>query len=154
MRGTIAVAGSVAQKPGHGGHAWVFLQYLLGFRRLGWDVLFLDRAGAGMDVDVQWLADVMAAFDLADQWAVLDSDTGEVLNLTRAELDARLARAAFLFNVMGFIDDPSVLSAVPRRVFLDIDPGFGQMWRALDLHDMFVNHDDYVTIGENIGRPG
>src|SRR5436309_16008737 len=39
----VAVAGSVAQKPGHGGHTWVFLQYLLGFRRLGWDVLFLDR---------------------------------------------------------------------------------------------------------------
>jgi hypothetical protein len=27
------------------------------------------------------------------------------------------------------------------------------MWRALGLADLFVNHDDYVTIGENIGRP-
>src|SRR5438093_12251 len=41
--GTIVVGGSLAQKPGAGGHTWVFLQYLLGFRRLGWDVLFLDR---------------------------------------------------------------------------------------------------------------
>jgi hypothetical protein len=43
MRETIIVAGSLAQRPQIGGHTWVFLQYLLGFRRLGWDVLFVDR---------------------------------------------------------------------------------------------------------------
>ena len=26
-----------------GGHTWVFMQYLMGLRRLGFDVLFLDR---------------------------------------------------------------------------------------------------------------
>ena len=30
-RGSIVIAGSVAQKPRHGGHTWVFLQYLLGY---------------------------------------------------------------------------------------------------------------------------
>ena len=38
----IVVAGSLAQRACRGGHTWVFLQYLLGFRRLGFDVLFLD----------------------------------------------------------------------------------------------------------------
>ena len=42
-RGTITLAGALAQKARHGGHVWVPLQYLLGFKRLGWDVLFLDR---------------------------------------------------------------------------------------------------------------
>jgi hypothetical protein len=55
---------------------------------------------------------------------------------------------------MGFLTDEEVLSRAPRRVFLDIDPGFGQMWHDLGLHDVFHGHDDYVTIGENIGRPG
>ncbi|HWI06323.1 MAG TPA: hypothetical protein VNT54_02260, partial [Solirubrobacteraceae bacterium] len=41
--GRITVAGSIAQKPHQAGHSWQFLQYLLGFRRLGWDVLFVDR---------------------------------------------------------------------------------------------------------------
>ena len=40
---SIAVAGSLAQKPGRGGHTWVLLQYLLGLRKLCWNVLFLDR---------------------------------------------------------------------------------------------------------------
>ena len=47
----IVIAGSLAQRPHHGGHTWVFLQYLLGFRRLGWDVLFVDRLEPGMCVD-------------------------------------------------------------------------------------------------------
>jgi hypothetical protein len=37
-------------------------------------------------------------------------------------------------------------------VFLDIDPGFGQMWRELGLADVFAGHDVHVTIGENVGR--
>jgi len=32
-KGRIVIAGSVAQRPGCGGHTWVFLQYLLGDRR-------------------------------------------------------------------------------------------------------------------------
>ena len=32
-RGCVIIAGSLAQRPGYGGHAWVFLQYLLGFRK-------------------------------------------------------------------------------------------------------------------------
>ena len=55
---------------------------------------------------------------------------------------------------MGFLDDEEILAAAPRRVFLDIDPGFGQMWRALGQHDTFRGHDAYVTIAENIGKPG
>ena len=51
MSKSIVIAGSLAQKPRQGGHTWVFLQYLLGFRRLGWDVLFLDRLDPGMCVD-------------------------------------------------------------------------------------------------------
>ncbi len=39
----IAISGSVAQRPGRAGHAWVFLSYLLGFRALGHEVLFIDR---------------------------------------------------------------------------------------------------------------
>ena len=41
-RGRIAIAGSVAQKARNAGHTWQFLQYLLGFKRLGYEVLLLD----------------------------------------------------------------------------------------------------------------
>jgi hypothetical protein len=54
---------------------------------------------------------------------------------------------------MGYLGDEELLGAAPLTVFLDIDPGFGQMWRELGLHDLFTSHDRYVTIGENLGRP-
>src|SRR2546421_83889 len=37
-------------------------------------------------------------------------------------------------------------------LFLDIDPGFGQMWRELGWHDPFQGHNNFVTLGRNIGR--
>ena len=164
VKGTIAIAGSVAQRPFRGGHTWVFLQYLLGFRRLGWDVLFLDRLEPGMCVDaggalttpqssvnVQYLDDVMTRFGLGRSWGLFFDGGREVLGMDRATLLGKLRESAFLLNVMGFLDEAEALAAVPRRVFLDIDPGFGQMWQALGLHRLFRDHDDYVTIGENIG---
>ena len=48
---SIVIAGSLAQKPGRGGHTWVFLQYVLGFAKLGWDVTFLDRLEPEMCTD-------------------------------------------------------------------------------------------------------
>ena len=32
---------------------------------------------------------------------------------------------------MGYLEDEDLLARAPLRVFLDIDPGFGQMWREL-----------------------
>ena len=167
VKGTIAVGGSLAQRPHKAGHTWVFMQYLLGFRRLGWDVLFLDRLEPGMSVgpdgelspwrssvSTRYLKDVMDRFGLGGSWSLFLDGGREVVGMDRKTLLERLRSSALLLNVMGYIDDPQVLAAVPRRVFLDIDPGFGQMWQALGLHETFQGHDDHVTIGENIGRPG
>ncbi|MGH9135746.1 MAG: hypothetical protein ACRD0G_01700 [Acidimicrobiales bacterium] len=156
MRETITIAGSLAQRPRVGGHTWVFLQYLLGFRRLGWDVHFVDRLEPGTEkgAGVDYLASVMERVGLGDRWTLLYDGGREVYGVDRAEAVSRARRSAFLLNVMGFLDDADLLAAAPRRVFLDIDPGFGQLWRDLGLHDLFAGHDDHVTIGENIGRPG
>jgi hypothetical protein len=167
VRGLIVVAGSLAQRPCHGGHTWVFLQYLLGFQRLGWDVLFLDELQPDMCVDdvgapcpldrsrnLRYFREVMDRFGLTGSFALIYNRGEQVLGLSRSELLERVARSAFLLNVMGFLSDQEILAAARRRVFLDIDPGFGQMWRELGLADIFAGHDEFVTIGENIGSPG
>jgi hypothetical protein len=158
------VAGSVAQRPGNGGHTWVFLQYLLGFRKLGWDVLFLDRLEPEMCTDshgrpaavedslnVAYLDRVFRAFGLGDRYAVFHE--GGTVGLTRAQVLEEFERAALVMNVNGFFEDEEVLSRAPLRVFFDIDPGFAHMWRALGLHDAFGGHDTYVTVGESVGQP-
>jgi hypothetical protein len=161
---TIAVAGSVAQRPGNGGHTWVFLQYLLGFRKLGWEVLLLDRLEPGMAVDaagrpaavedsinIAYLDRVLGAFGLGDRWAVFHD--GGTAGLTRAQVLEEVGRSALVMNVNGFFEDEEVLARARLRVFFDIDPGFAHMWRALGLHDAFQGHDAYVTVGESVGSP-
>ena len=155
MKGRIAIAGAIAQKPRYAGHAWQFLQYLLGFRRLGYEVLFLDR----LDGDpgrkakgVRWIAEVMRDAGLEDSWSV-DLGGGHHAGVGRSDALRFLADADLLLNVMGFLYDEELLEAARLRVFLDTDPGFPQMWCALGLADVFTGHDLHVTIAERIGEP-
>jgi len=164
--GTVVVSGSLAQRPGIGGHAWVFLQYLLGFKRLGFDVLFLDWLNDKMCIDaagrpcpiedswnLEYLSEVMHQCGLDDAWS-LDYGHGEkTFGVSREAVLAKTKGADLLLNVMGFLSDVEILERPQRRVFLDIDPGFGQMWQDLGWATMFRGHDTYVTIGENIGHP-
>jgi hypothetical protein len=165
MRETIVVAGALAQRPFHGGHTWVFLQYLLGFRRLGFDVVFVDRLEPGMCVDaagapaplrssqnLRYLGEVMDRFGLAGRWSVLFDGGREVVGLGRGEVVERTRRSALLLNVMGYLEDEEVLAAAPLRVFLDIDPGFGQMWAELGLARPFDGHDRHLTVGGLVGE--
>ena len=163
-REIIVLAGSLAQRPHVGGHTWVFLQYLLGLRRLGWDVLFVDRLEPGMcageggepapfaeSANLRYLAEVMERFGLGDRWSLLYDGGREVAGLDREEVIARTARSGVLINVMGYLEDEEILDAAPVRAFLDIDPGFGQIWQALGLHDLFRGHDRFLTVGGRIG---
>lgn len=163
---SIVVAGSLAQKPRQGGHTWQFLNYLLGFRRLGWDVLFLDRLESGMCVDdrgepcdversvnLRYVIEVLGRFGLADSFSLAYDRGATTFGLPRGDVLRFLRRSAAIVNVMGFLDDEELLRAAPLRVFLDTDPGFGQMWCDLGQADLFRGHDAHVTIAERIGKP-
>jgi hypothetical protein len=73
--------------------------------------------------------------------------------MPRSRLLDRVGDSAFLLNIMGYLRDEGVLGRAAKRVFLDIDPGFGQFWEELGLHRPFTGYDSCVTIGLNIGRP-
>lgn len=163
---TVAISGSIAQRPGRAGHAWVFLGYLLGFRGLGFEVLFLDRLDAGM-VDAgewaagarssrgaRWLVETMRAAGLEDAYCLLLGDGLETVGVSRREALARLAGAELLLDFNGFLGDEELLAAAARRVYVDIDPGFAQMWDDLGLADPFAGYDDFVTVGANVGAEG
>jgi len=94
----------------------------------------------------------MERFGLQGAYSLIYHGGERFIGLSREGLLERISRSALLLNVMGFLQDPELLAYASRRVFLDIDPGFGQMWQALGLHNIFQGHDQYVTIGRNIGR--
>lgn len=153
----VAVGGALAQRPGYGGHACAFLGYLLGFRQLGHEVLFLDRLTAEMVPDpaqrqrcAGWLDAVMAEAGLGHSYSLFTDDGA--IGVPRREALEWVASGDLLLDAMGYAGEEELLDVSPRSAFLDIDPGFGQMWRALGLHDAFAGYDAHVTVGERIGE--
>lgn len=142
----------------------MFLQYLVGFQRLGYDVLFVDRLSPEMlggdrgpvDRDhpmARWLHGVMDAQGLSERYALLlDDGTGDSIGLSRDDVAEMLRRSTILLDVMGFLEDEELLACAPRRVFLDIDPGFPQMWHELGLSEQLGRHDAYLTVGLRLGK--
>lgn len=155
-QGKVVVGGAIAQRPEIGGHTWVFLQYLLGFRRLGWHVSLIDRAPEvdSLPNGQSWWSyfwDAINRFGLEQDFCLLTRDGTHPAGLTRQQAIENASDSDFLLNVMGFIRDEEILSATNKSVFLDIDPGFPQMWKELGQADLFVGHDVFLSVGANIG---
>ena len=144
----------------------MLLQYLLGFQRLGWKTLFVDYLEPSICVDetglncapegsvnLRYVLDVVRCFGLEDDYVLIGPEGESLIGMPRSRLLERVRHSAFLLNIMGYLRDEEILGLASRRIFLDIDPGFGQFWDELGLHHPFAGHDAYVTIGLNIGRP-
>lgn len=165
MKTPLPVAASIAQRPGYGGHAWAFLQYVLGFRALGYEPILIDRLSAEMIADasgrpslaarraaIAWFEHVVEFAGLDGSYSLL-LDDGETIGLSRSELIRSIKAAPCLIDVMGFLDDSELLAASGKLVFLDVDPGFPQLWHELGQADLFSAHHRHVTVGANVGRP-
>src|SRR5437762_4138916 len=82
----IMIAGAVAHHPlGGAGNAWAFLQYVLGFRRLGFETYYVEHIDAQQCIDDDWqpaafatsangafFRSVMDRFELSDHAALLE----------------------------------------------------------------------------------
>lgn len=162
---TILFSGMLAGDPHQGGATWAVLQYLLGFRDLGHDVYFVEPVSAarlqpdGTTLQRSYSADyfrkVIADFHLEGSSALLLDGTRETVGLPYEQLRQVARGCDVVFNVSGMLTDPALLAQIPRRVYLDLDPAFIQMWSAYDGIDMrFDGHTHFVTVGREIGKPG
>ena len=160
---TILVSGTIATVPGQGGWTWVILQYLLGLRRLGHRVLFVDAlttaalrpSGASLaaSANAAYFQAVVRQFDLEAESALLLADgTRQTIGLSYEEIARAAGASDVLINISGALRDEAVLRAARRRVYLDLDPAFTQLWHTVQGIDMgFAAHTDFVTIGPAIG---
>jgi len=165
-RKSLVLTGAVAQKPNQGGHTWVFLQYLLGFRLLGWDVLLLDRLDTNIcrdpegnpcspeeSIQVSYFLDALQQLDLQESLCLLINGGKDSIGLSFARLEDYVRNCDLLLNFNGFIRDDQILSLASCKVFVDIDPGFTQFWHELKLASIPANYHFYATVGNNIGQP-
>lgn len=154
----------IAADPHHGGATWAVLQYLLGFKRLGHDVYFIEpipeaalqptQAGLSRSVNARYFATVVADFGLERTSALLLAGTRQTVGLPYRALVEAANRADVLFNISGMLADEALLANIPVRVYLDLDPAFNQLWQAAYGIDMrFAPHTQFVTVGQAVGTP-
>jgi hypothetical protein len=163
---TVMVSGVLAGRPLNGGGAWVRLSWVLGLRRLGFDVVFVDQIDPQACVDAAGRpADFARSANLAYFRAVTErSGLGDssVLVLGQGERThgrtftelLELAEACeLLVNISGHLRIEPLLRRLRRRAYVDIDPGFTQFWHTAGSLPV-GGHDFYFTIGQNIGSRG
>jgi hypothetical protein len=161
------VAGALANKPNSGGEAWVRLSWILGLRRLGLDVHFVETISASSCVDasgapaefedsvnLRHFSAVSEEFGLAPRATLLYEGGAEHRGLDPAALLELLSEADLLVNISGHLSG-ELIAAPRKRVYVDLDPGFTQAWHADPSVEFSVpEHDLYLTVAQNIGRPG
>jgi hypothetical protein len=162
---TVFISGALANKPFNGGNAWSRLSWVLGFKRLGFDVCFVEQisrracvdvAGAVTEiaesVNLAYFRAVMEQFGLERSSALICDDGQELYGLPLQELMARAGTAVLLFNLGGHLTLPKIQDAPACKVYYDDDPGFTQFWHAQGSSGARLDgHDFFFTIGSNIG---
>ena len=150
----IFVSGMIAGDPHQGGATWAVLQYVLGLRALGHDVVFVEPVKALTDAGIGYFRDVIRDFGMENRAALLLVGGTETEGLGYAELRSLAAGADVIFNISGMLADAALLEPIPRRVYLDLDPAFIQLWQAEYGIDMrFDAHTHFVTVGLALGTP-
>jgi hypothetical protein len=166
--GTLVVSGAIANKHLNGGEAWVRLSWILGLRRLGFDVWFVEQIGAGSCVDAagdpapfqdsenrRYFDQVVERFGLSGRASLLYEGGREWSGAPLELLLPVAEEAELLINVSGHLDLEPLMSRLRRKAYVDLDPGFTQFWQADGIGGARLEgHDLYFTVGENIGRPG
>jgi hypothetical protein len=152
----ILLSGMVAGDPHQGGATWAVLQYFYGLRDLGHDVALVEPLRGGPDATAEAvLRDYFGALGLPGQRsALLWPDSERTMGMGYEEIAAFADSADLLLNISGMLVDERILERIPVRAFLDLDPGFNQVWH-LSGEDMgFDRHTHFVTVGQLVGTDG
>ncbi len=164
---TVIVGGALANKPDSGGEAWVRLSWADGLRRLGFDVWLVEQIEPASCVDAGGQAVPFEHSRNRAYFAQVVGDCGwenraslvclgeprQVEGVDWETVTSAVADAALVVNISGHLREPALLRPARARAYVDIDPGFTQIWHEEGGDLGLEDHDHFFTIGVNIGRP-
>jgi hypothetical protein len=162
----IVVSGVIGQYP-VAGVTLCYLQYVLGFRKLGHDVYYIEDNGTcpynpmtqNVDVDysysLPYFQRVMQDFDLSNRWSYMRYDY-EYFGMSKRAVYETLRTADLYVNLSGATVLREEHMACPVRAFVDTDPAFLQFQIAngeQETIDFLAAHTLHFNYAENIGKP-
>lgn len=163
----IVVLGYLVRGP-LGGLAWHHVQYVLCLLAMGHDVLFVEESenyAACYDPDQDAMTiDPTYGLRFADAtfkklgapecWAYHDKHQHNWLGPAANRVPSFCETADVLLNLSGVNSLNKPCQTIPRRVFIDTDPGFTQIRHLTDSDARHTaeNHTHFFTFGENFGN--
>lgn len=167
-RPIIVVLGLMTKMP-VAGIVWLTMQHVVGFKRLGYDVYYVEAHGRtpsmfseheGDDASEKaaaFIDRIMRRFDLGDRWAfhALHAD-GRCYGLSEVQLKELYRSASLLINLHGGTEPLPEHYATDRLVYIGTDPVeveielYHGVQRAIDFLEP---HCAFFTWGENYGNP-
>ena len=168
MRAVVATP-AVSGLPEFAGNVWAFLQYVVGLQRLGVEAHWIDhqpkldprlpaREGRAQPHEdchsFEYVGERFAAmardFGFAGRHYILYDGGASGLGMTADELRELVEDADLLLNLGGPLPPESPLRRVRRRAYVDLDPGFTQIW-AHQIDMGLRDHQRFFTVGQNVG---
>ena len=163
----IIIGAILSRLPFSPGMAWNWLQHMIGFQKLGHEVYFFE------EVQPEWCVDrygrrcefmdsanrvcfqsTMEQFGLLEQASQIFNRGEGTCGLAYDSVIAAAKEADLLINISGHITDEAILGSVERRVYVDQDPVYTQLWAGAYGEDLnFRMHDVFLSVGLNIGTP-
>jgi hypothetical protein len=162
----IVVLGIMGCMPVAGtGVAWNTLQHLVGLRRLGYDVYYVEATGVwpfnattdDCTFPVTYISTLLSRFGFRGKWAYVAAHSdGRCYGLSALQVKDLYARADAIVNLFGGTVLREEHLGCPVRIYLETDPVVHQIRIAngeqkyIDLIDA---HTALFSWGENYGAP-
>jgi|SRR6516225_3969153 hypothetical protein len=164
----LIILGMMGRTP-FAGVAWQVLHYVEGFRRLGFEVYYIEDTGdwpydpeqntitEDCRYTTNYIARHMAWCGLPEHWAYrAASQNNRYYGLTADQVAGKLTQAVALVNLTGATVLREEHLQVPVRVFLETDPVLPQIEVAQGRQftiDLLNAHTHHFSYGENFGAP-
>jgi hypothetical protein len=156
IMGCIPVAGT--------GVAWNTIQHLVGLRRLGYDVYYVEATGVwpfnatadDCTYPVRYIGTLLSCFGFQDKWAyVATHSDGRCYGLSALQVKDVYRRAAAIINLFGGTVLQDEHLRCPIRIYLETDPVVHQIRIANGERkylDLIGAHTALFTWGANYGE--
>ena len=164
-RGTLILLHFAGQMP-LAGIAWQAMNYLVGLRKLGYDVWYIEDhrtnpydpriTSVAMDCcyNVACLRRAMEQHGFGERWAYWDAINDVYHGLSRGRVRSLYAEADALINLCGATRLREEHLRCPVRILIDTDPVYEQLkYAAADpaVRSYLDAHTHFFTYGANLG---